>query len=109
MYTVSALLFTVLSCRKILHPFSFFCTIYSVEVMGIQVMYNMSLYYNSSMQVIMKYTKTKKNPNNNKQTAILMVIEPDNTFMPISHTHLTKYLSGIVGGKPAALTQSTYP
>jgi hypothetical protein len=29
--------------------------------------------------------------------------------MPISHTHLTKYLSGIVGGKPAALTQSTYP
>jgi len=33
-----------------------------------------------------------------------MVIEPDNKFMPISHTHLTKYLSGIVGGK----TNSTH-
>jgi hypothetical protein len=41
--------------------------------------------------------------------AVLMVIEPDNKFMPISHTHFTKYLSRIVGGKPTALTQSTYP
>jgi len=38
-----------------------------------------------------------------------MVIEPDSKFMPVSHTHLTKRLSGIVREKPATLTQSTYP
>jgi len=41
--------------------------------------------------------------------AVLMVTEPDNKFMPISHTRLTKYLSGIEGGKPTAHAQYTYP
>ena len=41
--------------------------------------------------------------------AVLIVIERDSKFMPVSHTHLTKYLSGIVRGKLTELMQSTYP